>query len=650
MKARTLVVVAGCTLAVFAAIVACSDRRDPQPLPKIAKRAAPSPAADRPAPNPLRNAYFGETHLHTSYSLDANLFGTKNDPRMAYRFAKGETVDIPEAGLKQRIIAPLDFAAVTDHAEGLGLYAQCNTPGSGSYWSVDCMGMRYQILLLFPRLFKSNIQSGPSPSHYPPSGCGDDGHLCINAAKDVWQDTINAANEAYVPGKFTSLLGFEYSPTLVAGGMMHRNVIYRSDKVPDTVFAAGDGFAEDLLRWLDAKCKGDCQAVSIPHNPNFSWGLMFGDRNANGSPVTRENLALRARYERLVEIFQAKGSSECARGLGSSDEECGFENLWPVCQPGQLDLDDVTGQHAVRCVSEQDMVRSVLKKGLADQGKWGFNPFKLGFVGGTDNHNGTPGDTTESTYKGHGGANDATPEQRLGLKSNMVTKTLGFEVGAVNPGGMTGVWADENTREGIFDALKRRESWGTSGTRIRVRVFGGFGFAPDIHKSPDMEKIGYAQGVPMGGDLQAAPSGKAPQFVVRAMRDANSAALQRVQIVKGWLAGGKTFEKVYDVACSDRLVPDPGTHRCADNGARVEPRTCVVSPGKGAAELGATWTDPDFRADESAFYYVRVLENPTCRYTQYDANKLNVPHPANLPSTVQERAWSSPIWYSPAKS
>jgi len=645
---RVLTLLALGALASLVLIVACSDNREAQPLAASRVVPAPRPAPDRPAANPLRNAYFGELHLHTSYSLDANLFGTKNDPRTAYRFAQGEAVEIPETGFKQRIVAPLDFAAVTDHAEGLGLYSECNTPGSESYWSLDCLGMRHQILLLFPRLFKANTQSGANPSHYPPA-CGADGSICRGAAPAVWRDTINAANEFYRPGRFTTFVGFEYSPTLIDGGQFHRNVIFRGDVVTPTVFAAADGFQEDLLRWLDVNCKGDCQALTIPHNPNMSLGLMFGDTNADATPLTRENLMLRARYDKLVEIFQAKGSSECLRGVGNTDEECAFENFWAACAAQQSAIDKATGQHAPRCSGPNDMVRNVLRKGLGEESKWGFNPYKFGFVASTDNHNGLPGDTTESTWKGHAGSNDSTPEQRLGLKRTAVFKTLGLNGYEANPGGLAGIWAEENTREALFDAMKRRETWGTSGTRIRVRFFGGFAFAADAHRQADAVKAGYALGVPMGGDLSAAPKGRSPSFIVMAARDANSAPLEKLQIVKGWAAGGATHELVYDVACSDGLVPDPATHRCPDNGARVRLSDCAFSTDKGATELAATWTDPDFRGDESAFYYVRVLEDPTCRYTQYDANRLGVALPAGVPPTIHERAWTSPIWYSPAK-
>jgi len=624
-------------------------KHDPDFVLSATKVAAPAELAGNAKANPQRNAYFGELHLHTTYSMDANVFGTRIDPRGAYRFAKGEELEIDGTGIKQRIVAPLDFTAVTDHAEGIGMMSQCYTPGSGSYWSLECIGTRYKVMLIFPRLFKANLQRGATSAYYPRGACADDGHLCINAAHTVWEDIQNAANEHYQPGKFTTFIGFEYSPTLADGGMLHRNVIFRGANVPATVFGAADGFAEDLLRWLDVQCTGTCQALSIPHNPNFSWGLMFGDSNANATPLTRENLALRAKYESLVEIFQAKGSSECARGVGNSDEECGFENLFPACKPGQDAVDPTTGVHAAKCVAQNDMVRNVLRRGLTEEKKWGFNPFKLGLVGSTDNHNGMPGDTTHSTYNGHAAPNDSTPELRLGMKQTIVTKTLGLATTGINPGGLTGVWAEQNTREDIWDGLKRRESWGTSGTRLRVRFFGGFGFAADLHKQSDMVKTAYATGVPMGGDLFAAPAGMAPSFVVWAMRDAKSAPLQRLQIVKGWVDGDTTKEAVYDIACSDNLKPDANTHRCPDNGAKVNLKNCGISADKGAAELATTWVDPNFRADVSAFYYVRVLENPVCRYSQYDAIKLGVVHPDGFSPTVQERAWSSPIWYSPTR-
>ncbi|MGI9133127.1 MAG: DUF3604 domain-containing protein, partial [Rhodoferax sp.] len=337
--------------------------------------------------------------------------------------------------------------------------------------------------------------------------------------------------------------------------------------VPTGVFSAMDGFVEDLLRWLDVQCTADCKVLTIPHNPNFSWGLMFGDSNSDGTPLNAANLALRARYDALVEVFQAKGSSECTRAVGTNDEQCDFENIFPACSPEQARVDGQTGQHDKRCVASNDMVRNVLKRGLLDAKRWGFNPYQLGMVGSTDNHNGAPGDTQESTWNGHGGVNDAQPAQRLGIKRSMVAKVVGLSPGSINPGGLAGVWAEENTREALWDALRRKETFGTSGTRVRVRLFAGFGLPADLHQRPNAVALAYQGGVPMGGELHQAAPGQALSLLVMALRDANSAPLQRIQVVKGWVRDGVAQERVFDVACSDGIVPD-ANQRCRDNGAR----------------------------------------------------------------------------------
>jgi len=643
-RSIVLLLVAAVPLALFLGWY--TDSRVQSPLQEDVP--PPQPAvAQPPAPNPLRNAYFGELHLHTAVSLDATVFGTRAGPRSAYRFARGEPLELPVNGAVQQLAVPLDFAAVTDHAEGLGVLHQCYTRGSGTYWSLDCIATRHQIRLMFPRMFRMLRQDGARHAQYNEAICGPAGSLCIAAAPAVWRDLQAAADEYYAPGFFTTFKAYEFSPTLVEGGMHHRNVIFRGAHVPPNVFTSQDGFVEDLLRWLEQECNGDCRALSIPHNSNFSWGLMFGDTNSDGTPLTRENVELRARMETSVEIFQAKGSSECASGIGGNDEQCGFEQLWPSCTEQQLAVDPQTGQHAPRCEGPNSLVRSALRKGLVAEQKWGVNPFKFGIVAATDNHNATPGDTAEDTFNGHSAANDATPRKRLGLDEDLLDRMRGRRPAVTNPGGLTGVWAEENTRESIWDALKRRESFGTSGTRIRVRVFGGYGFPDDFHRQSDAIAAGYARGVPMGGDLPAALAGSAPTLAIWALRDPASAPLQRIQVVKGWAEGEETGERVYDVACSDGLVPDAQTHRCPDNGATVDLADCSISTDRGAAELATTWTDPDFDARQPAFYYVRVLENPVCRYSQRDALALGVPHPGNVPPTIQERAWSSPIWYGP---
>jgi hypothetical protein len=341
-------------------------------------------------------------------------------------------------------------------------------------------------------------------------------------------------------------------------------------------------------------------------------------------------------------VFQIKGGSECMAGVGLTDEECAFENSVPACKPGQTEA----------CAGPGSFVRDALVHGLSVDEKWGVNPFKYGLIGSTDNHDALSGSSEEKNWAGAHGGLDATPEKRLATTAPLAQGHDPDGDDAVsmmrfNPGGLAGVWAEKNTRESIWDALYRRETFGTSGTRIRVRFFGSFDFPADLNKSPDLVKVGYAKGVPMGGDLKAAPSGKAPRFVVWATRDPDSAPLQKIQVVKGWVEDGKSVSKIYDVACSDGIKADPKTGRCADNGAKVDIATCTVEPGKGAGELSTTWTDPAFDPKVRAVYYVRVLEDPVCRWSTYDAHRLKVDPPKQVPATIKERAWTSPIWYTP---
>jgi hypothetical protein len=377
--------------------------------------------------------------------------------------------------------------------------------------------------------------------------------------------------------------------------------------------------------------------------------------------LTPEIAETQQRLERLVEMTQTKGESECRTGLGTTDELCGFEKFdrrpvysadsanflleteaiaasgfAPICDPEN----PVAG-----CVYARSYVRNGLKEGLKLESELGINPFKMGIIASTDTHNGTPGGVEEDEYMGHHGISDNAPDLRL-------TGNLGGEVQpniSNNPGGLAGVWAEENTRESIFDALQRRETFGTSGPRIKVRLFGGYGFPNDLNRRSDMVTVGYAQGVPMGGDLPTPPNDNtAPSFAVWATKDANSANLHGIQIIKGWLdANGETQEKVYAVVCSDGLQPkDDGL--CPLNGAQVDLKTCAYSTDVGAGELSAVWRDPDFDPNEKAFYYARVIENPTCRWSTHDAIATGMDLPDGVKPTLRERAWSSPIWYSPA--
>jgi hypothetical protein len=406
---------------------------------------------------------------------------------------------------------------------------------------------------------------------------------------------------------------------------MHRNVLFANDTVPDTVFAALDGNRNYMLwKWLEERCVAPCDVMAIPHNTNLSWGFGFALETVEQQPYKDEDWKRRARFERLAEIYQIKGSSECGVGFGTTDEECRFEQRLPPCAKKGDTI----------CVMDGSFVRGALKTGLGLRKTLGFNPFKLGFVGATDSHNAIPGATRESDYVGSIGIGDGSPALRLGRQIHR------------SPGGLTGVWATDNTRPALFSSMKARETFATSGTRIRVRLFGGFGLPMDLASRPDFVAMGYRFGVPMGGDLKRGKG--TPRFLLWAGYDPESARLQRIQIVKGWYAPEGVSEAIYDVACSDGLRPDPKTHRCPDNGARVDISDCSYSGDKGAAALAATWEDPDFDPKRPAFYYVRVFENPTCRWSAWDSIRLGKAPPPIPSPVIQERAWSSPIWYDPA--
>ena len=421
-------------------------------------------------------------------------------------------------------------------------------------------------------------------------------------------------------------------------GHLHRNVIFRGDAVPEWGGSAVEmgNRPERLWEWLETACRGDCQVVSIPHNSNLSGGLSFAD--SGWAPHTPEMLRLRAWAEPLVEIHQIKGSSECYRGLGTTDEECGFENYFPICEPGQRG----------GCANASDYVRNALRTGLRLEADYGVNPFKFGFIASTDDHQSLGGATDEDDFTtkpvkfAMGGGLDVIGQTSGGWRDQPDGGNIG------NPGGLAGVWAEANTRDAIFDALRRREAFGNSGTRIHVRFFAGWDFPADLDTRRDMVEEAYAGGVPMGGDLPAPPggdTGNGPRFVVWAMKDPNSANLQKIQSSR---VGPHPMERPPSrcmTSCADG-PPDPRTRRCADNGARVL-SDCSYPTDLGAAELSTTWTDPDFDPALRAFYYVfRVLENPTCRWTTAPCAGARRGAAQAVPTRrrSKERAWSSPIW------
>ncbi|MDP9140106.1 MAG: DUF3604 domain-containing protein [Pseudomonadota bacterium] len=653
--------------AVFA-LTACGDSRP-------VGNSGPSPGEDARCLNnsALRNPYFGDLHVHTKYSLDANTQGTVNGPHEAYRFAMGERLGIQpynENGEPLRttqIGRPLDFAAVTDHAELFGETEICTNPEYIGYYAPECILYRSfpeQSFLIFnlvavglPELPQFPVPPGVRlVSDLPVVGangkiprlpyCGIDGQLCLNAAATPWQD-IQAAAAAYNDTsdacRFTTFVGYEWTGAPMANNL-HRNVIFRSDVVP-SIPPAFQEYPRPELLWqaLDEQCGevGNCDFLTIPHNSNLSGGLMFEAKDRFNDDYTREFAQQRQDNEPLVEIYQHKGQSECMAsvGAGANDELCGFELL-----PYRNFLGSQISPAVSGAPLEQDFLRSALKEGMRLEQTLGANPFKYGFVGSSDTHLGTPGLTSEIDYPGHGGAGGGAQAEGAASLTDLVENS---------PGGLAVLWAEENTRDALFAAMRRREAYATSGTRLVVRFFSGWNLPDDLCGANNFAAVGYANGVPMGGDLPV-PTSSAPRFAVSALRDpgvANDPAepLQRIQIIKGWVGiDGSTHEQVFEVA------GDPA------NGASVDLATCETS-GQGFASLCAVWQDPDFDAAESAFYYARIVENPSCRWSARQclaagvdcSNPDAVPEAlasccdANLPKTVQERAWTSPIWYRP---
>ena len=583
-----------------------------------------SPASERTA---FKNAYFGDLHVHTAMSFDAFIWHVRGTPDDAYRFAKGEAVRHASGEVMRLSGPPLDFLAVTDHAEYLGVMDKLTDPDHP-----------FSKLPSARRLIKDNregiqaafdLVAGPFVAESRPvEGLWDHGVI-----RQSWQEAQAAADRHYEPGVFTTIKGFEYTSSPTGHGNLHRNVFFRTGKASDTVFSLFDSpNPEDLWRWLDEQRSRGIEVLAVPHNPNWSRNSMFARVTYSGEPVDAEWAERRVRNEPLVEITQIKGTSETNPALSPNDEWADFAlYLRRRNDPAPASY-----------------VRSALLTGLSLADELGINPYRLGIIGSTDAHN-AASTFEEDALFGFSGLKDGTAELRQSVPPDGASvwpeETIPLTTSAtVGASGLAGVWAEENTREAIFDALARRETFATSGPRIRVRFFGGYGVASLISR-PDFVEQAYRKGVPMGGELKS-ERGQAPEFLVWAVRDPNSTWLQRVQIVKGWLSDGKTHERVYDVACSDGLQPG-ATHRCPDNGAQVDLRDCSVSRHSGSSELRVAWRDPDFERRQPAFYYVRVLENPTCRWSTWESLRAGVERNPQVPAVIQERAWSSPIWYSP---
>jgi hypothetical protein len=616
--------------AVVFALAGCQRSSD-QPVaavPAAAPASAPAPTvADLEAAvaeNPLKDAYFGETHVHTSFSLDAYIGGARITPDEAYKFAQG--ADVVVNGQKHNIGRPLDWVAVSDHAEFIGEMYSTQVPGAkggDNPMLEELRGLKTvdEQRAWFMKYVINNMRS-ETPGH-PPFYAGPE------TTRSAWRDVqIKAAIDNYRPGKFTTLAGFEWTSAQNAGNM-HRNVIFRDLNVPDVPFSALDSNDEEKLwAWMAEQEKKGSRLLAIPHNSNGSKGLMFEPLDNAGKPITADYARLRSHFERLIEMMQIKGNSEVHRSFWPADEFANFENA------------DSVGTFSGRTFKKENFVRWAVTKGLYYQQTLGANPYQLGFIGGTDNHNGLPSDVAEDDYIGSHGPADGTLEARRDGEIDGWIKSK-----ESNPGSLAAVWATRNTRGAIWDAMAARETFVTSGTRIKVRFFGGPDLGAASNNPRELVEQGYRNGVPMGGTIEKVS--KAPTFTVWASKDPNGANLDRIQIIKGMVdAKGEPQDRVIDVVWSgDRKRGGDG--RVPPVGNTVDLAKATYANTIGSPELMGTWTDPDFDPARPALYYVRVLEIPTPRWTTYDAVRNKLPLLPDVPSAVQERAWTSPIWYTP---
>jgi hypothetical protein len=625
--------------------------------------------------DPLRQAWFGELHVHSKLSMDAVLFEVRGTPDDVYRYARGGAIDLPpydengRATRRSQLARSLDFAALTDHASFMAEVSLCTREGSAAWDSTPC------------RIFRGEREAAPgldgfqafgarlgaiagatltpegeldtSAMRRGPAVCGEDGARCMAELASVWQQSQKVTERWYDKTdacEFTTFHAYEYTAT-PDFAKVHRNVIFRNAVVPDVPIAYVDQpDVVGLWRDLEQQCleagRG-CDVLTIPHNSNLSNGRMFTVDYA-GLPADEQRVRamLQQELEPLVEIMQIKGDSECRNGvagvMGAADEFCDFEK-WrprgtPDCADGEVGRGALVDEG---CQSRVDFVRYALIEGLREGARIGINPYKLGIIASTDAHNANPGDADEAGYDGWSGLDSD-------LSRRLVAGSTGLEGIRANPGGLVGVWSEENSRDALFDAMERRETFGTSGPRMTARFFGGWNLPGDLCDSDSLVATGYAEGVPMGGNLPTRPpDALAPRFAVSALRDAGvpgrpGGALARAQIIKGWVGDdGQFHQEIHDVAGGA-------------NDADVDLETCAPR-GRGHDALCSVWTDPSFDPDRSAVYYVRVLENPSCRWNQRQCVAANADtRPAacddpDVPRVIQERLWTSPIWYEPER-
>ena len=638
----------------------------------------------RPMPNKDRNPYYGDLHVHTKYSFDAYVFGVTASPDDAYRYAKGAAVKHP-LGYEMKLREPLDFYAVTDHGFYMGMiqaYADTSTDISQNDFAEPFHNLnRLDNLTVESAGERSNIFSSvlgatiikPYPDWHPNllkayfsrNTQGALRSFDYDIHKSAWADVARSANEHNDPGNFTTFIGYEFTTsTDIEGGNLHRNVIFESSKASIRPWTRIDSInPEDLWTWQDRLREKGVDTISMPHNSNGSNGQMFEMESFKGNALDVEYAEKRMRNEPLVEITQVKGTSETHPLLSPDDEWADFEIMDVRVGSRPPTYSKPSGSY----------VREAYLNGLTLEFTKQGNPYKFGLIGSTDTHV-VASSLDESNYWSKVGLLDGDPENRgsVPLKEENVERleeymrafnqpisTVTLDQGEyANTGftqwgasGLAAAWAEENTRESLFAAFRRKETFATTGPRISVRFFGGYNLSSIDLNSESLVSEAYSKGVTMGADLLNNDD-QIPEFIVWALRDMNSAPLQRIQIIKGWIDmnSGRPKEKVFDIACSDGLEPDPITNRCPDNGARVNINDCSITSNVGSSELKTVWKDPEFKVDDKAFYYVRVLENPTCRWSTWDAIKSGFKPREGLHETIQERAWSSPIWYIPKQS
>jgi hypothetical protein len=594
------------SILIFCLVIAfsnCNNSKNSEPVNNlISDKATLSKNFDESsiAVTPERNLYFGDLHVHTALSVDAYIGGTLTSPEDAYRFAMGDAISI--FGKQVKLRKPLDFAAVTDHSEMLGEMYSLQTPDAPNHNSFVAKYLR--------SIYKTNSSLGVDTAKQRKvfnmilkragkAGRTHPGFFAgYETTKTAWEIELSAAEKFYRPGLFTTFAGYEWTLTGEKTSHLHRNIIFRDLIVPDYPLSSLElRDEEQLWKWLKEITAKGATVMAIPHNSNLSDGFMFTDFDPRGNPIDKTYAELRQKFEPLVELHQVKGNSEVHAAFWKNDEFAGFEN------------------HSEQPPLEKNYIRYALKKGLEYEATIGVNPFKYGVIGSTDTHNGTPGNSEENDeYIGNKTILDFFPEGRRNENWALAQSQKVYQ--AVNPGGLVAVWADANTRGHIYDALKRKESYSTSGNRIQLRFFGGYGFASEYFSYDEMVKDGYSKGVPMGGDLHLKP-GESPEFIIWAMKDPDGANLDRIQVIKGWYKNGKLEEKIFNVALSDGRKTDENGN-VPDNGATVNIKTGEWSNNKGSIVLKTVWKDPEFDKDAKAFYYLRVLELPTASWRLWD--------------------------------